>query len=476
MIELFVDTGQRRGISTALFEQVREAITSGRLTGGDRMPPSRELADKLGVSRQTITTVYGRLVAEGYLEGRAGGGTFVCRSANSPVRRQPVSPLTPGQVIDRDISSPGARAGCADLRIGQPDPTLFPLTDWRHCVVSALQRAPASYGDPAGLPTLRRSLAHWIGVSRGVEIGPDDLVVTAGAQQAISLVARVLLRRGDTVAVEDPGYQPVRRLFEYLGLRIVAVPVDTNGIIVDRIPTTTRAVYVTPSHQSPTGVTMSLTRRHELLGFAERHAVAVIEDDYDSEYRHTDRPLEPLQRLDRTGRVIYVGTFSKILSPSIRLGFVALPNTLVDAVVAWRELVDWQPPATTQEALHQFITSGMLDRHLRRVRKTYRERHSVVTEAAHGWYFEELIASPPNNHAGLHLALSLSTGIDEADVIVDVRRRGIAMSSVADCTIDARRENGLLLGFGLTSAADLPAGLDVVGRSLRKALRAVRSG
>jgi GntR family transcriptional regulator / MocR family aminotransferase len=472
MIELFVDPTQRRGISMALFAQIRTAVVSGRLAEGDRLPPTRQLADQLGVSRQTITMVYGQLVAEGYLEGRAGGGTFVSYTATpAKARRRPVSPLAPIEAFEPDAPAPPAWAGCADLRIGQPDPALFPLTDWRHCVVSALQQSPANYGDPAGSADLRRSLAHWIGMSRGVDVGPDQLVVTAGAQHAIYLVARVLLRPGDTVAVEDPGYPPIRRLFASLGMRVVSVPVDANGILVDRLPADVKVVYVTPSHQSPTGVTMSLARRRELLAFAERHGVAIIEDDYDSEYRHTDRPLEPLQRLDRTGRVIYIGTFSKTLAPSIRFGFVALPDSLVDAVVAWRQLADWQPPAATQDAMHRFITSGMLDRHLRKVRKVYRERHGLVIDAAHQWHRSGLIAAPPNNHAGLHLSLRLPDGVAESSVVTELRRQGIGMSGLTECTYISSPTDGLLIGFGLANRGVLAPALDLLGRSLAMAVK-----
>jgi GntR family transcriptional regulator / MocR family aminotransferase len=468
MIELFVDPAQRRGISNQLFKQVRSALVSGRLAEGDRLPPTRELAEQLGVSRQTITTVYGQLVAVGYLEGRAGGGTFVCPTTTpAKARRRPVSPLAPIEAFEPDLPAPPARAGCADLRIGQPDPALFPLTEWRHCIVSSLQQSPANYGDPAGSADLRRSLAHWIGMSRGVDVGPDQLVVTAGAQHAIYLVARVLLRPGDTVAVEDPGYPPIRRLFASLGMRVVSVPVDEKGIVVDRLPAGVKVVYVTPSHQSPTGVTMSLGRRRELLAFAERHGVAIIEDDYDSEYRHTDRPLEPLQRLDRTGRVIYIGTFSKTLAPSIRFGFVALPDSLVDAVVAWRQLADWQPPAMTQDAMHRFITSGMLDRHLRKVRKIYRERHGLVIEAAHHWHRSGLIAAPPDNHAGLHLSLRLPDGVAESSVITELRRHGVGMSGLTECTYTPPLNDGLLIGFGLTNCDVLPDALDLVERALQ---------
>ena len=229
---------------------------------------------------------------------------------------------------------------------------------------------PESYGDPAGMLELRRALAHWVGRSRGVETPPEQVIVTAGAQQAVDLATRVLLRPGDHVAVEEPGYPAIRHAWLAAGLRVTAVPVDHEGLVIDEVPTDVRMIYATPSHQSPTGATMSLTRRRALLAFAEEHDVAVIEDDYDSEHRHSDRPLEPLHRLDRAGRVLYVGTFAKNLAASLRLGFLVVPGSLVEAVTAWRELIDVQPPGLTQQALHRFITEGRLERHLRRTRRS----------------------------------------------------------------------------------------------------------
>ena len=326
-MDLYLEPGQRRGVSAALFEQIRAAVTSGRLAVGDRLPPTRELAEQLGVSRQTVTTVYGRLVAEGYLEGRAGGGTFVCGTAVPQGAAPVASVLRPVVPMQRRTPPQPPIAGGFDLRIGRPDPTLFPLVEWRQCVTAGLQRPPESYGDPAGLLELRRALAHWVGRSRGGETPAEHVIVTAGAQQAVDLVTRVLLRPGDHVVVEEPGYPAVRHAWQAAGLRVTAVPVDHEGLVVDAVPADVRMIYTTPSHQSPTGATMSLARRRALLEFAETHDVAIIEDDYDSEHRHSDRPLEPLHRLDRAGRVLYVGTFAKNLAASLRLGFLVVPGS-----------------------------------------------------------------------------------------------------------------------------------------------------
>jgi len=283
--------------------------------------------------------------------------------------------------------------------------------------------------------------------------------VTSGAQEAIHLVIRTILRPGDAIAVEDPGYPPVRLLFQAIGLRVVAVPVDGEGIVVDQIPSNAKVVYTTPSHQSPSGVTMSLGRRRALLAFADQHDAAIIEDDYDSEFRHTDRPLEPLHRLDRSGRVAYVGTFSKTLSPSLRLGFVAMPDPLVDAAIAWRQMFSVQPSSLGQLTLHRFIEQGHLERHLRRVRRVYRTRHEIVRQFVADGVEAGLLLPGPENHAGLHLSTVLPAHVSEDAIRDGARRRGIAVSSFAECCIGPDRPNGMLIGFGM-------AGADVLERSL----------
>jgi GntR family transcriptional regulator/MocR family aminotransferase len=245
-------------------------------------------------------------------------------------------------------------------------------------MLHALDQLPGHYGEPAGIPELRAGLANWLSRSRGVTATAEEVVVTSGAGHAIDLIARVLLDPGAVVAVEEPGYPQVVELLRAQGLRVVGVPVDEQGIVVEAIPSRARLVYVTPSHQYPLGVVMTRRRRLELLDWADSAGAAIIEDDYDSEFRHTARPLEPLQRLDRDGRVIYVGTFSKTLSPALRLGFLVAPKNLIPSICAVRHVIDWCPPLATQVALAAFISDGHLDRHLRRSRAAYRERHRVL--------------------------------------------------------------------------------------------------
>ena len=464
-MDLFLDPTLSGGKTSALFEQLRDAIVSGRLTTGDRLPPTRDIAHQLGISRNTVTTVYGRLAAEGYIEGRAGAGSYVRAGAfgDTHSRQQPAALLpatnAAASAVAWSLGGFDETPPTFDLRTGRPDPALFPLVEWRRCMTTAMQVAPGGYGHPAGVPALRRAIAHWVGRSRAVEASPDQIIITAGAQQGIDLVTRLLVKPGRIVAVEDPGYPPAAGLFAASGAQVAPVPVDSEGIVVDQIPVDSSMVYTTPSHQSPTGVTMSMARRRELLHFADDHNVAIIEDDYDSEYRHSDRPLEPLHRLDTHGRVIYVGTFSKTLSPSLRLGFVVLPHSLVSHAIALRSLIDWQPPITVQETLLRFIVDGQLDRHLRRTRKVYTERHQMVTDFVHEGVDAGLLVSPSPSHAGLHITPLLPTGTDELAVVALARADGIALGNHAQCWLRNDPPAGLLIGFGATPTAKLPAAL-----------------
>ena len=472
-LDLFIDPALVRRTSASLFEQIRDAIATGRLSPGDRLPTSRDLAAELGVARSTIVTVYARLTGEGFLQARVGDGTFVSDHRH-PTRRPrqlgpaALRPRRPAPVPDPPVAVPEIRS---DLRPGRPDPRLFPVVDWRRSVTNAVQAPPPGYGNAAGLPVLRQVLAAWISRSRGVVASPEQILVTAGAQQAFDLIARVLLQPGDTIAIEEPGYAPARRVFEHQGLRVVPVPVDAEGIVVDGIPASARAVYVTPSHQSPTGVTMTAGRRRALLAHAAANRAAVIEDDYDTEFRHVDRPIEPIQRLDTSGCVLYVTTFSKSLSPSLRLGFAVVPEPLVDGLTAARALTDGQPPHLTQAALASFIADGSLDRHLRRARRTYRARHDVVARHVEELWRDGLIRRPNQSKAGLHAMISLLDGHDATSVVTHLATRGIAIDTVDDWwATDA--QPGLMIGFG---AADV-AQLDTAFVAIREALRRDFSG
>jgi GntR family transcriptional regulator/MocR family aminotransferase len=471
-MDLFLAPEAAQPLARQLYEQLREAISEGRLLPGDQLTPSRQLATELGISRHTVTTAYNRLVAEGFTEGRAGGGSVVAAGSAGP------APLGgPGAPPLPDALRPVRRfSGWAplyavpdppyrfDLSPGQPDPDLFPATEWRRRVTAAAAAESPIYGDPFGQRGLRRAIAAWIARSRSVRASEDTIVLTSGAQHAIDLVTRLLLEPGDTVAVEDPGWAPVGKLFAALGARVVPVPVDSEGLIVSELPPAARMVYVTPSHQFPLGMTMSMPRRRALLNWARQHDAAVIEDDYDTEFRHVDRPLEPLQALDGAGRVIYVGSFSKSFSPAVRLGFAVVPPPLAAPMAALRQLIDWHPPAVMQAALGSFIEDGLLDKHLRRCRRVYTERHDLLADALNGRLSAYLAAGPAN--AGLHITASLRPGLNEDAVRESALNRGIGTMGLQQFFRASPPQPGLVLGFSAIPTAALPAAVRVLEEAL----------
>jgi len=318
-VEVHVSLDGTEDLSASIYRQLREAILDGRLRPRDPLPPTRELARRLKVARGTVTAAYDRLWGEGFVVSRVGAGTFVSDQlpgvAHNAPDRQLRGSLKARPVWESVSLATGfAREARYDFRTGLPDTSLFPYDAWRRLMARHLvPDAPGRgvYGHPAGHPRLREAIARHIGVSRGVKALAEDVVITSGTQQALDIVARVLLQPGDAIAVEAPGYMPPDMLFRSLGLDVRGVRVDRQGLDVAALPETARLVYVTPSHQYPLGMAMSLQRRLALLAWADAHNAAIIEDDYDSEFRFGGRPIEPLQTLDRSGRVIYVGSFSK---------------------------------------------------------------------------------------------------------------------------------------------------------------------
>jgi GntR family transcriptional regulator/MocR family aminotransferase len=301
-----------------------------------------------------------------------------------------------------------------------------------------------------------------------VRAGADDVVVTRGAQQALDLIGRVLLDPGDVVAVEDPGYPPARDLFRSLGARVVGVPVDADGLVVDALPARARLVYATPSHQFPLGTPMSLARRAALLGWAERAGAAVVEDDYDSEYRFSDRPLEPLQSLDRRGRVVYVGSFSKTMLPMLRLGFLVAPASLLPALRAARHLSDRHGDLPGQAALARFLDEGLLFRHLRKASREYAGRHARIVAGLGGELARWL--EPVPSAAGLHLCTRLRPGVrvDLDAVIARARERDVVVSSIGEFSEAPVDPDGLVIGYGAVRPERIEEGLRRLAATFRE--------
>lgn len=457
--------------TTRIYRQLLEAILDGRLRPGERLPPTRELAGRLGVARNTVAVAYERLTAEGFLIARVGAGTFVRDEplARTKPRTAPAGAgMRPRKPWDSITALPtGGPAPRYDFRVGSPDGTLFPLATWRRLVAGELRASAirqAGYGDPAGHPGLRAAIARYIGVSRSVHARAEDVLVTHGAQQAIDLITRVLIQPGDRVAVEEPGYPPARLLFHGARARVTGVPVDGEGLDVTAIPPGVRLVYVTPSHQFPLGTAMSLTRRAALLDWADRNHAMIIEDDYDSEFRFTDRPLEPLQSLDRTGRVLYVGTFSKTLLPMLRLGFLIAPAALQPALHAAAQLAGWHVEHSGQAALARLIDSGELPRHIRKATRSYAARHQLITAALRTDLAEWLEPVPAT--AGLHLCARART--DLTPIINRARTLGVVVENLATYCFTEHTQPGLVVGYGAISTDQVPDGLRLLTRAFRE--------
>jgi GntR family transcriptional regulator/MocR family aminotransferase len=462
--ELHVSLAGRRDLVGQIYRQVREAILDGRLRQGEPLPPSRELGRRLEVSRTTVTMAYDRLAAEGFTSGRVGAGTYVTGEAHCArlVDAARAGPLQPRGLWERIPDAPPLAEWPYNLNAGMPDARLFPYQRWRALMSRELRASAVGtglYSDPAGHAGLRTEIARHVGVSRSVRAVADDVIITGGMQQALFLLARVMLAPGDTVAVEDPGYPPAGDVLRSLDLRLAAVPVDSQGLVVDAIPPEARMVYVTPSHQFPLGMPMSLSRRLALLAWADRCGGTIVEDDYDSEFRFDGRPIEPLHSLDRSGRVCYVGTFSKVMLPTLRLGFVIAPPALRTALRRAKYVTDWHTALPAQAALARFIGDGGFSTHIRRMRSIYRERHHLVLDLLRSDLKPWLEAVP--SAVGLHLSARSSalSAADLAGVGDTMAGHGVGVISLSYFAVGERKHAGLVIGYGMVNPGEIRTAL-----------------
>jgi GntR family transcriptional regulator/MocR family aminotransferase len=412
--DLLLDLSAAKGRQSALEGALREAIRTGRLLAGTALPSSRALARDLGMARSTVSGAYAELVAAGYLETRQGAGTWVARGAVSAV-------------ADED-EEPQPAQPRFDLRPHMPDLSGFPRTTWLRALSRALTHASDSVlapGDARGRPELRRSLTAYLARTRGVVTSPGRLIVCNGFCQGFRLVCDVLRARGARrIALEDPCvflYPPIART---AGLDVVPMPVDEEGLMVDRLAgSSADAVLVTPAHQFPLGATMSPRRRAALLAWADENDAYVIEDDYDGEFRYDRQPVFAVQGLD-PHRVVYAGTASKTLAPGMRLAWLAVPPSLIDAATEHRGMADRYAPVLDQLALAELIDVGDFDRHVRRMRRRYRRRRDRVLGAVREATPQ---LQPRGIAAGLHIALDLPEGLTEAEVLASAQQRSIAL-------------------------------------------------
>lgn len=461
LMEIHISLQGRQHLMRQIYQQLRAAILDGRLPAGQRLPSSRELAGQLAVSRKTVLDAFERLAAEGWLQARAGDGTFV---ADSLVRVPPPRAVA-HQTASLSMALPHGEPLALDFRGGVTDKRLFPFDHWRRCSHKALRELAhgySGYRDPAGEPALREAIAGYLAFSRAVSCDWQDMLVTQGAQQAIDLLARVWLRPGDVVAVEEPGYPPVRACLAAQGARVVAVPVDADGLRVDLLPADAKLVYVTPSHQFPLGMPMSLERRLGLLHWARTRGALIVEDDYDGEFRFASRPIDALHSLDASGTVAYVGSFSKTLFPELRAGYVVPPPVLVPALREIRQRSDWHGCTLTQLTLAAFMKDGGFARHLRRMRRHYAARRQVLLSRLSGDL--AFCCTPQAPAAGMHLIAWLAPGRGEAALIADAAQHALGLHGLAGFFAEPGRRPGLLFGYGALAVDEIHTACDVLAR------------
>jgi GntR family transcriptional regulator/MocR family aminotransferase len=478
--------GGRGGLLRAVHSQLRAAIRDGRLQPGLQLPPTRTLAHSLGVSRNTAVAAYDLLLSEGYLQARRGAGTYVSRARATLAPRAPRAPrprsgkapelsefwrkpppLFPG------VPRPAARTQYRyNFSIGEPDVTLFPFAMWRRLLARAARTSSKDMMPcpPQGRAELRAAIAQHVSFTRAIACSADDIIVTAGSQQAFDLLARVLVTPRRTVAaLEEAHYPPLRQVFRAAGARIVTAPVDLEGIVVDRISSQARIVCVTPSHQLPLGAPMSFERRAALLQFARRYRASIIEDDYDGEYRFGQRPLDALQTLDGDERVFYVGTFAKILFPTVRVGYIIAPSWARAALIAAKQLTDRHTSMLMQDALTAFLTEGHLVRHLRKMTRVYAARRAVLLAALRRHCAEQL--EPLPSEAGLHITARLLVPVAAPVVLERAAEAGIKVQTVSEFSIGKPSLDGLGFGYGGIADSDVDPGVQLLSSCIARAAR-----
>jgi GntR family transcriptional regulator/MocR family aminotransferase len=478
-----VDRRARPPLHQQVYDGLRSAITVGRLAGGQQVPSTRDLSKDLGLSRIPVLSAYSQLIAEGYLETRAGAGTYVCKSLPEQ-STSCQSPATADQSIRPSFRRASKRAEALPalsnapwvnargaFSLGQLALDEFPLTLWTRLVSRTAKDAKISslsYGQPQGRLDLRRAIASYLGSARAVRCTPEQILIVSGSQQALQIAAWSLLDPGDSIWTEDPAYRLARRVFELAGAKLVPVPVDEEGLQVEQgrhKDPYARAAFVTPSHQLPLGVTMSASRRLQLLEWAQQHGSWIIEDDYDSEFRYESRPIASLQGLDSDARVIYIGTFSKVLLPSIRVGYMVVPQDMVDRFVAVRQTMDICPADLHQAVLAEFIDEGHFARHIRQMRMIYGERRAALVESLETLLGDELELH--GDEAGMHLTVTLKKPGNDREIASRAAKRELWLWPLSPAYQHVKPKHGFILGFGGVPASHMPKAV----RLLRDVLR-----
>lgn len=485
-LPLTLDNAAPTPLFRQLYEALRQAILSRRLAPGDRLPSTRDFAKALAVSRTTVTVAYDQLLAEGYLVARTGAGTFVSSELPDALLKlagpEPAAPAT-RPPLPLSLSAYGVRLATAGPLRGSTPPAAitfghygrpaldeFPIDTWRRLMLRHARsgRAPLGYTeDIQGHAPLREALATHLQRSRAVRCTPDQIVIVGGSQQGLDLTARLLVDVGDGVALEEPGYLGARHAFMTAGARLMPVPVDDAGLLVDQLPAGVKLVHVTPSHQFPTGVVLSLPRRLALLDWARTQGALIVEDDYDSEFRYGERPIPSLQGLDTAGVVLYIGTFSKLLFPALRLGYLVVPPEWAPLFARAKWLADRQSSLLEQLALTDFIVEGHLERHLRRMRVLYEGRRRCLLQALHDHLGDRVTIL--GDRAGLHVTLRLRTQLDGEAIVQRAAALGAGIATTRACYMGKPEETELVLGYADLDEALIEEGVRRLAAALAEA-------
>ena len=467
-----IDRKARRPLHAQIYDGYRDAIVSGALHPGQRVPSTRGLATELGVSRIPVLGAYAQLTAEGYFESRTGAGTTV--SLSLPDQSVLGQPRNGGFIrtnelqrtvarhpnLPDSVANPPWRRGWGAFGVGQVAVDQFPFREWNRLVARHSRGASAKsldYGHTMGLKDLREAVASYLRTARGVRCEAEQIMIVSGSQQALDISVRVLLEPGSRVWLEEPGYRYARHVFALNRCRVVPVPVDDEGFNVARgmkLCRKARAALVTPSHQYPLGATLSAARRLQLLDWAARSGSWILEDDYDSDYRYESMPIASLQGLDANSRVIYIGTFSKVLFPSLRLGYVVIPGDLVDRFQIVRLATDIGPATFSQAVLADFIGEGHFSRHIRRMRMLYRERRNVLVSSIEKEFGHR--ATVTGEKAGMHLCVVLD-GVKDREIAARAAQAKLWLQPLSSSYMGKGALQGFILGFGSTRPSEMPS-------------------
>lgn len=456
-----------------VYRGIRETILSGAINHGQRLPSTRDLAEQLGISRTVVVLAYEHLLAEGFITGKSGSGTYVSpgmarnlAGSGPSLARLQLSRF--GKAVSRSITTvdtplPRPVAPRYNFIYGRSDLTTFPFAVWRRLLIRQARKGSTrqfDYGSALGNAELREAICGHLRRARSVVCDPSEVIVVNGSQQALDLVIRVLVDPGDAVAIEDPHYDGIREALRAAGALLRPVPVDREGLDPKRLPADAGLVFVTPSHQFPTGAILPLERRLALLEWARRRNAVIVEDDYDGEFHYEGRPLESLQGLDREGRIVYIGTFSRTVFPAMRIGYLIAPASLVPALTAAKWLSDLHSASLEQQTLAHFIAGGMYERHLRRLRRKNAARRTALLETIAKYLGDRVEVT--GDGAGAQVVLWPRKKVVEQVVVEAAAQKGVGIYGIAHCWLTRPARAGFILGYARLSEQEIREGIKLL--------------